>query len=168
MAGQRDHRARRVRVSVPPSPGTSAPPAGPGTGHREMTARFPARLHVLLARQSRAAVVVRRGPSKYACTIGWDRSTDTFAVGQWLHGRIYERRSDLSPDGKFMIYFAMNGKWSSEAGAAWTAISIAPYLKALRLWAKGSCWHGGGLFTRERSCWLNGGADDPDSRSANS
>jgi cytochrome bd-type quinol oxidase subunit 2 len=30
-------------------------------------------------------------------------------VGQWLKGRIYERRSDLSPDGKHLIYFAMNG-----------------------------------------------------------
>ena len=52
--------------------------------------------------------------------------TNEFALGQWLKGRIYERRSDLSPDGKYMIYFAMNGKWNSIAKWSWTAISKAP------------------------------------------
>ena len=70
---------------------------------------FPARLHVLLAGNSSQAVVIRRGPSKHVCVIGWDRSRDTFEEGQWLKGRIYERRCDLSPDGRHLIYFAMNG-----------------------------------------------------------
>jgi len=122
-----------------------------------MVTPFPARLHVLLARDAKTGVVLRRGPSKSVCTIGWDRQDDTFTVGQWLHGRIYERRCDLSPDGKYMIYFAMNGKWDSAAKGAWTAISLAPYLKAVLLWPKGDCWNGGGLFTGRRRYWLNGG-----------
>src|SRR5688572_2426031 len=69
---------------------------------------FPARLHVLLAREAAYAIVFRRGPSKEVCTIGWNRATDEFSVGQWLKGRIYERRADLSPDGKLLIYFASN------------------------------------------------------------
>lgn len=32
--------------------------------------------------------------------IGWDREHDRFRVGQWLYGRIYERRCDLSPEGR--------------------------------------------------------------------
>ncbi len=117
----------------------------------------PPRLHVLLARRARVGVVLRRGPSRSVCAIGWDRERDTFEVGQWLRGRIYERRSDLSPDGKYLIYFAMNGQWSSRTHGSWTAISIAPHLKAIALFAKGDCWNGGGLFVDNRRYWLNDG-----------
>lgn len=122
-----------------------------------MTAEFPARLHPILARNSDEAVVIRRGPSRFVCTVRWDRGNDTFTTGQWLKGRLYERRSDLSPDGKYLIYFAMNGQWGSETRGSWTAVSRAPYLKALTLYGKGDCWSGGGLFTDRRRFWLNDG-----------
>lgn len=118
---------------------------------------FPARLHVLLASDAPLGLVIRRGPSKCVATIMWDRRRDEFQPGQWLKGRIYEKRSDLSPDGKHFIYFAMNGKWNEEARGAWTAISRAPYLKALSLFPKGDCWNGGGLWTGPKSYWLNDG-----------
>jgi hypothetical protein len=118
---------------------------------------FPPRLHVLFARRARTAVVLRRGPSRAVAVVGWDRDRDTFALGQWLRGRIYERRSDLSPDGRHLIYFAMNGRWTGRAKGAWTAISRAPYLHAIALFAKGDCWHGGGLFVDDRTYWLNDG-----------
>lgn len=118
---------------------------------------FPPRLHVLLARDARTAVVLRRGPSKTVCAIGWNRADDTFAVGQWLRGRIYERRSDVSPDGRLMIYFAMNGQWAGPVRGSWTAISRAPYLHAIGLYAKGDCWNGGGLFVDDDTYWLNDG-----------
>ena len=118
---------------------------------------IPARLHVLLARGARTAVVIRRGPSRHTAVIGWDLKTDRFKVGQWLYGRIYERRSDLSPDGKHLLYFAMNGRWDSNVKGSWTALSRAPYLKALALWAKGDCWNGGGLFLSAKDYWLNDG-----------
>lgn len=118
---------------------------------------FAARIHVLLARNAPLGVVIRRGPSKQVCTILWDRRRDRFQVGQWLKGRIYERRSDLSPDGKYLIYFANNGRWFSEARGSYTAISRAPYLKGLALFPKGDCWHGGGLFTSHFTYWLNDG-----------
>ena len=118
---------------------------------------FAARIHVLLAREARVGVVIRRGPSKKVCTVLWDRRNDQFRVGQWLNGRIYERRCDLSPDGKYLIYFAMNGRWHSEAKGSWTAISRAPYLKAIAMFPKGDCWNGGGLFPDKTSYWLNDG-----------
>ena len=117
----------------------------------------PARVHIILARESPTAVVIRRGPSKSVCTLLWDRQKDTFKIGQWMRGRIYERRCDLSPDGKHFLYFAMNGKWDGELKGSWTAISRTPYLKAIGLWAKGDCWHGGGLFRTNRDYWLNAG-----------
>ncbi len=123
----------------------------------EMEPALPARLHVLLSRDKDRGLIVRRGPARAVATVDWDRRRDTFRVGQWLRGRIYERRCDLSHDGKYLIYFAMNGHWGSESRGAWTAISHAPYLKALVMLPKGDCWHGGGLFTRGNRYWLNDG-----------
>ena len=100
-------------------------------------------------------MVLRRGPSKQVCSILWNRETGKFTLGQWLRGKIYERRSDISPDGKHLIYFAMNGRWKSETRGSWTAISRAPWLKAITLYGKGDCWNGGGLFTSNTSYWLN-------------
>ena len=113
------------------------------------------RLHVLLALSAEVGVVIRRGPSKRVATFLWDRARDTFQLGQWLKGRIYERRSDLSPDGRHLIYFAFNGKHRTETRGSWTAVSRAPYLHALDLYAKGDCWEGGGLFFTSKSYWLN-------------
>ena len=71
---------------------------------------FPARIHVLLASHAPLGLVIRRGPSKHVATVLWNRSRDDFQLGQWLKERIYERRSDLSPDGKHFIYFASTAK----------------------------------------------------------
>jgi hypothetical protein len=120
-----------------------------------MKREFPARLHVLLAARATTAVVLRRGPSKQVATFLWDRNGDRFELGQWLNGRIYERRSDVSPDGKHWLYFAVNGRWRSRVGGSWTAISRVPYLKAIGLYGKGDCWEGGGLFLSNQKFWLN-------------
>lgn len=128
-----------------------------------MKKKIPARLHVVFAKDAKTAVVFRRGPSRQVCTYLWDRENDTFKLGQWLKGRIYERRSDLSHDGKYLIYFAMNGRWDSETRGAWTAISKAPWLKAIKLYTKGDCWEGGGLFLSENKFWLNDRYFDEDS-----
>lgn len=117
---------------------------------------FPARLHVLLAREAPVGLVIRRGPSKQVATFLWDRTNDTFELGQWLKGRIYERRCDLSPDGTYFIYFAINGKWGGDALGSWTAISVAPYLKAISLFQLGHTYNGGGLWVTSRTYWLNG------------
>ena len=121
------------------------------------TKSFPARLHLLIPRNSNNGIVIRRGPSKRVCILNWDRSRNQFTVSQWLKGRIYERRSDISPSGKYWIYFAMNGKWQSEVKGSWTAIAKVPWLKAIELLSKGDCWHGGGLFLDDKNYWLNDG-----------
>ena len=118
--------------------------------------RFPARLHVLLAAQAPVAAVLRRGPSNAVCSLLWDRRTDEFQLGQWLRARIYERRSDISPDGRHLIYFARGGRRHAATKGTWTAISRVPWLKAVVLLGKGDCWQGGGLFTSNARYWLNG------------
>jgi len=121
--------------------------------------KHPARLFVILARTAPLAVILRRGPSEWVRSILWHTDSDTFEPGQWFHGRIYERRCDLSPGGAYFIYFANKISGSTirdpEYTCAWSAVSRPPYLTALALWPKGDCWHGGGLFDDDRTIWLN-------------
>ncbi|HEV2836467.1 MAG TPA: hypothetical protein VGW58_14165 [Pyrinomonadaceae bacterium] len=103
------------------------------------------------------AVVFRRGPSKEVLLAVWHTDSDEFEEGQWLKARIYERRCDLSPDGKLLIYFAASHK---QPYYSWTAISQPPFLTALALWPKGDCWGGGGLFETKRRILLNHRANE--------
>ena len=112
------------------------------------------RLFAILARDARVGAIFRRGPSNQVLLIKWNLEDDSFEPGQWFKGRIYERRCDLSPSGRRLIYFAANHK---KPYYAWTAVSRPPYLTALALWAKGDCWGGGGQFERENSILLNHG-----------
>jgi hypothetical protein len=118
------------------------------------------RLHVLTAADSPEAVVLRRGPAEAVATIGWDRETGAFTMGQWMHGRLYEHRADLSPDGRHMIYFARRPAGAGQP-QAFTAISRAPWLRALVFLPQESTWGGGGAFTGPGEVWLNGGAPLP-------
>lgn len=117
------------------------------------------RLFLLFARNNPTAVIFRRGPSHWVQLIRWNTAEDVFEYGQWFRGRLYERRSDLSPDGSLLIYFAqkINGRTleDKEYTYAWTAISRPPYLSALALWPKGDCWHGGGSFWDNATVELN-------------
>jgi hypothetical protein len=119
----------------------------------------PARLFFILARQAPIGLVFRRGPSKWVQLVKWHTKTDIFEPGQWFHGRIHERRCDLSPDGSLLIYFAHKISAKSlrdkEYTYAWTAISKPPFLTALALWPKGDCWHGGGSFIDGYTVLLN-------------
>jgi hypothetical protein len=107
------------------------------------------RLFGILASEAPAAVLLRRGPTDWVELIRWDTAGDTFERGQWFHGRIYERRCDLSPDGALFVYFAAKfnaRQLDSDYTSAWTALSRPPWLTALTLWPKGDCWDGGGRF----------------------
>jgi hypothetical protein len=118
----------------------------------ESKAKSSVRLYTILARKAPLAVVFRRGPSKSVLLIKWRTDTDEFDEGQWLKGRIYERRCDLSPGGKRLIYFAANFK---KPYYSWTAISKPPFLAAIALWPKGDGWGGGGLFANDKKILLN-------------
>ncbi len=118
------------------------------------------RIYGIMARAAPICVLFRRGPSKWTQLVKWHTNTDTFEAGHWFKGRVYERRCDVSPDGRFLIYFAakINTRTIEDTDGytyAWTAISSPPQYKALMLWPKGDCWHGGGLFRGDRDVWLN-------------
>lgn len=102
----------------------------------------PPRLYCVFARDAPIAAIFRRGPSRHVQLIKWRTDEDTFEPGQWLKGRIYDRRADLSPDGQLLVYFAADHKYL-KGPATWTAVSKIPYLTALAFFPKGDCWAGG-------------------------
>ena len=128
-----------------------------GVAERTDQTRRPPRLSVLLASEAPVGVVLRRGPTKLVRVVIWDRVNDTFKPGPWFNGRIFADCSDISPDGRHMIYFAMGGvSWAIPAtGGTWTAISELPSLKAAALWGQGDTWGGGGMFISNDSFWLD-------------
>jgi hypothetical protein len=92
--------------------------------------------------------------------IVWRTDSDAVERGQWLHGRVYARRSDVSPDGRLMVYFAAKRSARDrlpDAGETWTAVSRPPYFTALAVFPKGDSWDGGGWFERNDRLHLNHG-----------
>jgi len=120
---------------------------------------LPARLFMIPARKSPKVVIFRRGPTKWVQLVTWNTDTDDFQFGQWFHGRIYEKRCDLRPDGSLLIYCAhkvsirtLNDR---EVGDFWTAISEPPFFFFFSLWPMSGSWDGGGLFKDNKTILLN-------------
>lgn len=111
-----------------------------------------ARLYVLIARAAPVAAVLRRGPGTQTALLKWDLETDELTLGQWVQSRVYERRCDLSPDGKYFMYFAARHKGPLNS---WTAVSILPWFRACVLWQKNDAWGGGGFFGEDGNIELN-------------
>ena len=117
----------------------------------------PCRLFVIQAREQPVALILRRGPSRWWHLIRWRTDDDTFEHGAWFHGRIYEDRCDLSPDGELLLYFALQGsRWQTDYKGTWTAVSRVPWLHALVLWPQGDTWGGGGRFVGKREVVIAG------------
>lgn len=113
------------------------------------------RLFVITAQRAPLAVILRRGPKRWAHLILWNTDKDTFEHGAWFKGRIYEDRCGLSPDGALFVYFALqNSRWRTSYQGVWTAVSRPPWLHALALWPEGTTYGGGGCFVGDRELVL--------------
>lgn len=108
-----------------------------------------AHLHGILAPRSPTAILIKRGPGRQSCTIGWDRRTDTFSTGQWLKKIIDPHGADLSPDGQHFVHYCNDHSWL-RPNHVYRAISRAPWLEALVFWgtAPREYGPGTGLFFR--------------------
>ena len=117
----------------------------------------PCRLFVYLASDAPLAAVLRRGPSDWARLSLWHTGTDAFEHGQWMRGRVYERRSDLSADGSlFAAFVRQSGGREIAAGMTdtWIALSRPPWFTALALWKIGGTYAAGACFPDGRSLFL--------------
>lgn len=117
--------------------------------------RSSVRLFFLVARAARTAVVFRRGPAKQAQMLRWDLASDVITPGQWISGRLYNERCDLSPNGKLLVYFC--GKFKKTMDT-FTAVCRPPYFTALALWPDSGTWGGGGFFMHDRRLVLSSGS----------
>jgi hypothetical protein len=108
----------------------------------EMTdSKAACRLHVLLAKDADIGIVFRRGPTAWWHILKWDLAKFTLERGAWLKGTLYPTRSAVSPDGKVIAYFAMQGSWDT-----YLAVSKPPWLKALCAWKTVGTWTTGAYF----------------------
>jgi hypothetical protein len=106
----------------------------------------PCRLYVLTATRAPTALIVRRGPSSWWHLLRWDLERLALEPGAWFHGTLYPRRSDISPDGRLLGYFALRS--SPPPWDTYFAVSKVPWLTALAAWRTGGTWTGGCQFSR--------------------
>jgi hypothetical protein len=113
------------------------------------------RLFVYFARSAPLGVVLRRGPSDWARLSLWHTDTDRIEHGQWIKGRVYERRSDLSADGRIFAAFVRQSGARNPAGVdSWIALSRPPSFTALAVWYVGGTYHTGAFFPEDDMLWL--------------
>lgn len=114
-----------------------------------MTPAVPPRIYCIPATQAPVVAVFRRGPSHWAQVGRWDLAARRYEPGAWLSGRIFPRRSDLSPDGQYLCYFAHQPSARWEHGDAYVAVSKLPWLTALHAFGTCGTWTRGYSFTEE-------------------
>lgn len=107
-----------------------------------MSERPPPRIYCIPAMNAPVVAVFRRGPTHWSHVGRWDLARRVYEPGAWLGARIFPRRSDLSPDGRFLCYFAHKPGADWEHGEAYVALSKLPWVTALH--AFGTC----GTWTR--------------------
>jgi hypothetical protein len=107
---------------------------------------FPPRLHVLIASESPRAVVLARVAKAHCMQFSWDLENDTFIEGQTHPSRIYELRSDVSPDGRLLICLSLSEQ---------TIISEVPTFNPIRQHESHGTWFGGGVWVGNRTYWTH-------------
>jgi hypothetical protein len=120
-----------------------------------MKRRVPPRIYCIPATETPVLAVFRRGPTNWSHVGRWDLASGRYEPGAWLGGRIFPRRSDLSPDGRLLCYFAHKPGATWEHGEAYVALSKLPWLTALHAFATCGTWTRGYHFTEDACC------DDP-------
>jgi hypothetical protein len=107
------------------------------------------RLFGIPARAAPIVAVLRRGPSNWSHVGRWDVERGVYEPGAWIRGNLYPQRCDLSPDGRWLCYFTLQGqvRESWAAGETYVAISRLPWLYALAAWGTAGTWTRGAHFT---------------------
>ena len=115
-----------------------------------MNKKAPPRIYCIPATQAPVVAVFRRGPTDWSQVGRWDLKERRYEPGAWLGGRIFPRRSDLSPDGRFLCYFAHKPGANWEHGEAYVALSKLPWLTALHAFGTCGTWTRGYYFTEDQ------------------
>lgn len=111
--------------------------------------KVPPRIYCLPATKAPIVAVFLRGPTAWAHVGRWDIEKQRFEHGAWLGGRIFPRRCDISPDGRFLCYFAHKPSARWEHGEAYVALSKLPWLTALHAFGTCGTWTRGYYFSED-------------------
>jgi hypothetical protein len=117
-----------------------------------MIGKVAPRIYCIPAVEAPVVAVFRRGPSNWSHIGRWDLARGEYEAGAWLGGRIFPRRSDLSPDGRLLCYFAHKPSATWKHGDAYVAISKLPWLTALHAFRTCGTWTRGYHFTANGDC----------------
>jgi hypothetical protein len=112
-----------------------------------MNGKVAPRIYCIPAAQAPVVAVFRRGPTNWSHVGRWDLAAQRYEPGAWLRGRIFPRRSDLSPDGRVLCYFAHKPTATWNQGEAYVALSKLPWLTALHAFGTCGTWTRGFFFT---------------------
>lgn len=111
------------------------------------------RIYCIPDPQSRVAAVLERRPRKWWRVGRWDLISGAYSAGAWFRGSLYPQRCDLSPGGRWFLYFALKSQSDWPAGETYTAVSRLPWLKALVAWREIGTWSRGAHFVLTGGEW---------------
>lgn len=101
----------------------------------------PPRISVIVATDAPIAAVIAQ-TSGWMHVARWNLDDGTVDAGGWHKGKVYARRAGLSPDGRWLYYFALKG------GDPFHAVSRLPWVTALALWRDNSTYGTGCTIER--------------------
>lgn len=104
------------------------------------------RLFVITASDAPVAAVLRRGPSDWWHVGRWALDEPAYEPGAWFRGALYPQKCDLSPDGRWLAYSALQANATWAAGSVYEAVSRLPWLEALAAWEEGTTYTRGAHF----------------------
>lgn len=111
----------------------------------------PARLHLLPAKSAPYTVILRRKPTDWVHVLRWNTETDEIENGAWFHGTLYPTRADLSFDGHFLVFLAL------EKGiASFNRIAHVPLMTLIHQSEADGTYRGGGYWESQSHLRLNG------------
>jgi len=106
----------------------------------------PPRVFCIPATAAPVVAVLRRGPTEWWHVGLWDLATPSFEPGAWIHAQLYPQKCDLSPDGRWLVYSALDPDARWAAGTTYEAVSRLPWLHALAAWEAGTTYTRGLRF----------------------
>jgi hypothetical protein len=124
----------------------------------------PPRIFCIPALDAPVLAVLRRGPSTWSHVGRWDTERGIYESGAWIKANVYPQRCDVSPDGRWLVYFTLNSRGSWSAGTTFIAVSRLPWLTALAAWGTCGTWSRGAHFVHDRSRHELGEPDEGDAR----
>ena len=104
------------------------------------------RVFCIPATAAPVVAVLRRGPSDWFHVGRWTLDPPSFEPGAWFRGQLYPQKCDLSPDGRWLLYSALDGGATWAAGTIYEAVSRLPWLHALAAWNAGTTYTRGLRF----------------------